>query len=57
MSRSLVLMFSLAGTLGMNLAHAQSQANPYTGEPTTLESLSRELETAKAQTAVVEERV
>lgn len=57
MSRSLTLLLSLACTLGVNLAQAQSQVNPYTGDPTTLESLSRELETAKAQTAVLEERV
>lgn len=50
----------LLGLASAGLAHAQASApevNPYTGEPATLESLTRQLETAKAQTAVLEERV
>jgi len=58
MSRHFLLLIGLAGALGASLAQAQSvEVNPYTGQPVTLESLSRELETAKAQTAVLEERV
>lgn len=59
MPRQVLLLISLAGALGAATAHAQSSTgvNPYTGEPMSLETLTRELETAKAQTAVLEERV
>lgn len=58
MLRLSIVLIGFSGALGANLAQAQGgEINPYTGQPVSLESLSRELETAKAQTAVLEERV
>ena len=58
MSRHLAILLGLASALGLSAAYAQSTGiNPYTGQPASLETLARELETAKAQTAVLEERV
>lgn len=57
MSRQVLLLISMIAAAGAP-AFAQSfDVNPYTGDAYSLEGLSRELETARAQTAVLEERV
>jgi len=66
MSSHHVPILTLIGLLASTVASAQSgfpvvsgtaDTNPYTGQPLMLEHLTRELETAKVQTAVLEERV
>lgn len=58
MHRHFILALALASALTSTAVYAQtSEVNPYTGQPQSLEQLGRELETAKQQTAVLEERV
>lgn len=51
-------MYSLLLALLCGTALGQTnEVNPYTGQPLTLEQLARELESEKAQTAVMEEQL